>query len=571
MAKGVLKRYFPVILKPIVLTMLLFVMITWVYSMFASFSPEWYIIADPRLTEELRQQETARAGSLGSFIANLLGGNLGISFRTMRPVWPELLWRSVNTFLLIGISIIFSLLIGIGLSLLIKPGRRRPSTYTHSLRGFLFGLIPAIVLPALFLFSYCAYATLGFPIFPHGGMYRIPPPMEPIAYSLDVLWHLFLPTATLILITMIRNVSVIRSSGFASLDKPMLKRILLPCTTIDFTVMISASIIVEYIFSWPGAGQWFISSLWQGDWNVVFGSFLLFLVLAVCLGYISVLLDFFQRWTGLREDLEKKSPILPGTREAPINGGGWWYVKALLRRKKLVIGSAITLVFVFLGGFAPWIMPYDPVGSRMDAYAQLVYGARTAIMFVFPIIAAAVALGFPFGFLAGYFQGWADNFITPIFDAFLHLPVLLMVMIPIVLFSKSYWLVGMVSLPFLVALAALAFRNSLLVRSSNRKLGGKTPGEKVLDIFRNVLANLFFAAISLMLLLWTIDFIGLGDPTYPAWGRMLHYAYTMGAFHHLAWWQIFPPILYVALSAAGLLLLGMGLEDEGIHVSVASE
>ncbi|MFQ6064865.1 MAG: hypothetical protein ACE5L6_05250 [Candidatus Bathyarchaeia archaeon] len=596
--EGVLKRYFPIILKPIILTLIFFVLIVWIYLALSAFSPYWF--TSPGFTSEIRAEEIARASDLGSFLVNLFRGNFGYSFMTRAPVWDELTFRFPTTLLLVGLSTVFSALIGVGVSMLFKPGKRKPSTFAHSLKGFFFGLAPFIALPFMLFFVYYLYLWLGFQAFPSRGLYSIPPPTDPLAYISDVLWHLFLPVATLTLIGVIRILLVVWSSGSAFIERALLKKILLPCTTFDFSFLISAVIIVEWFWTLPGVGRWFLNSMMAADYNVMVASFVVFSALAVGLGYLSVLLDFIQRLVGLNEDLEKKITIESKFNQTQTKEVMKNWVKLLLRKKRLMIGSAIVIVFLVLAIFAPFITPYDPMSREpvaqpfampkwavifpqfrdlppsqfhgvlgtdffgTDIFAKLVYGARTAVVLAFLIALCAVILGSPFGFLAGYFESWADNIIIPIIDALLCLSVLPILLVNVYLHGTSWIAYLPFSLLFLSALVARAFRNVFIVRSSNQKFKGATLTEQVLNVFKDLSANFCLAIIGLVLLLTVVEFLGFGDPRVQTWGRIFYEAFGFGGFQRLAWWWILPPVFCIGLFVLGLFLVGTGFEDESL-------
>jgi len=759
--EDVLKRYFPVILKPIILTLLFFVLTVWIYSALSAVSPYWFL--DPNFIPKVREEEIARASSLGSFLVNVFQGNFGYSFLSKLPVGYELARRFPTTFLLVGFSTIFSVLIGIGLSVLFKPGERKPLTFAHSLRGFFFGLVPFIAIPLILFFCYYLPVNFDMRLFPVAGLTSVPPPTDPLAYVRDMLWHLFLPVATLTLIGVIRILLVIWSSGSTFTKRASLEKILLPCTTFDFTVMVSAVIIVEYFWGLPGWGRFLLSSLNAGDYNAVVGSFVMILAVAVGLGFVSILLDFIQRLTSLHLDLEKKeAAIEPKIKPTQTEGIVKNCLRLFLRKRRLMIGSAIVIAFLVLAAFAPFITPYDPIkdtrlaqgyampewitifpenadlprtlreaiywnftenpnsipvlwGERTvinysggeietahiwllcnfsypheappqtfyidftwsaenvkdltysanlnmvrlngslqplpwwidsnkegsdnvfinsagiltltmldldpvsdnlaeriftgageygllldiafmptsedstctftiedgelrilglvhgllgtdyagrDVFSQMVYGARTAVILAFPAALIAAILGFPLGFLAGYFQSWVDNIITPVVDTLLYLPILPILLVNVFLFGMSWLVLLPIPILFLSALTTKAFRNSFLVRHSNQKFKGKTPKERRLNLLKDLSANFCLTAVSLILLLWTIDFLEFGDPATLTWGRMLNRAFSYGAFTHMAWWWILPPVVCAALFALGLLLVGTGLEDE---------
>lgn len=759
-AGGVVKRFFPVIFKPVLLILLFLVAVAWVYHVHvAVLDMELIIPIDIPL--ELRALERDRLSSFGSFLINVFTGNFGVSSMSRMSVSVELAWRLPITLLLIGVSIVFSLLIGVGfaalLAVMAKRGRRRPSTFAHSLGGFFFGATPLVAFIIAFFFCYYVSVAWGLRIFPVRGMYSTPPPTDPVAYIADVAWHLTLPVAALVWVNVVRTPLIIWSSGSPFTTKRLLKRLLLPITTIDFISTISAVIFVEYIFTLPGIGSWFLRSLMAGDFPVVMGAFVVFVAIAVGLGFVSVLLDFIQRLVGLRNDLDTKSEAQPKLNEGPTSFFKN-YLKPFLRKKSLMIGLPIVIVFLAFALFAPWLTPYDPIAQprlaesmampewvrifpqfqdltttqrnelswdpelglkyvegwgriieihyeaetlqaapvelrskfsytaappnefvtrfrfeaidvsgteyslmmsiltpggdsylfyksftftevqgqdvtmdskdplvlatlgfeanenvanmlfsqkgeytlvlavqfqpfsrsataqikvqdstliifgqvhgilgtdyvAKDVFSQMVYGARTIVIFVFPFAFLAVMLGLPLGFLSGYFQGWTDNVIAPIVETFRYLPILPILLVNVYLLGRSEISILAFSLLFLFAPATMAFRNMFLVRPATQKFTGNTPAKQVVNVLKDLFSNLCLTSISLMLLLLGIDFLGFGNPRVPSWGMMLQRAFAFGGFVSLAWWWIVPPIICFVLLALGLLLVGAGLED----------
>lgn len=59
----------------------------------------------------------------------------------------------------------------------------------------------------------------------------------------------------------------------------------------------------------------------------------------------------------------------------------------------------------------------------------------------------------------------------------------------------------------------------------------------------------------------TLSFLGLGDPTTPTWGRMLHNARSFGAFTANAWWWILPPGLVITLLSLTFVFIGNTLDE----------
>jgi len=348
----VFKRYFPVIIKPVILILLFFLVVTvFCFAIWPFMRP------DPRFTPEMRDEERVRLENPTTFLFNVLRGNFGYSYLTRNPVIFELSFRLGNSLLVVGFSAIFTALITTGFALAFKRGRRRPSTLAHSLHGYVFGFTG---LAGLFVLLVFAFYLRGFP---SAGLHSIPPPTELFASIADLAWHLFLPVLSLVLVGLARGLLVIWSSGSPYTTRSLLKKLLFPCTTIDFTITVSALILIEYVFSLPGLGRFLFVSLQAMDLNGVVGAFVMLLVLAVGLGSLSILFDLIQRLSGIRTDLDAKvEASLKSSGNPTFSGKNW--LKFILKRKGFLIGLVIVLALVVLAAIGPLIAPYDPIYSR---------------------------------------------------------------------------------------------------------------------------------------------------------------------------------------------------------------
>ena len=59
-----------------------------------------------------------------------------------------------------------------------------------------------------------------------------------------------------------------------------------------------------------------------------------------------------------------------------------------------------------------------------------------------------------------------------------------------------------------------------------------------------------------------LSFLGLGDPTIPTWGQMLHEANGANAAARGIWWWIAPPGLMIAITGLAFYLIGSSLDSE---------
>ncbi len=163
----------------------------------------------------------------------------------------------------------------------------------------------------IFYFSY----TLE--IFPSGGMVSIPPPEDPIAYALDVMYHLALPLITFVFVnfggwsyatrSIVLNVltedfvNTARAKGLPE-RKILYGHVLrsasppiVTSTTLAILGSIGGAIITEAVFNWPGLGRLFYVAILNGDMPVVLGltyiSTFLYVFAVLVLDFVYMILD----------------------------------------------------------------------------------------------------------------------------------------------------------------------------------------------------------------------------------------------------------------------------------------
>ncbi len=230
------------------------------------------------------------------------------------PVVSDIILEALpRTILLFTTGTIVTIVIGIllGIKAATKVGSlldRTISTFamfTYSLPMWWVGMI------FIFYFSY----TLG--IFPSGGMVSIPPPEEPMAYALDVLYHLALPLIVFVFVnfggwsyatrSIVLNVltedfvNTARAKGVPE-RKILYGHVLrtasppiVTSTTLAILGSIGGAIITEAVFNWPGIGRLFYQAILNGDMPVVIGltyiSTFLYVFAILALDFAYALLD----------------------------------------------------------------------------------------------------------------------------------------------------------------------------------------------------------------------------------------------------------------------------------------
>jgi peptide/nickel transport system permease protein len=227
------------------------------------------------------------------WLNNLLHGNLGISYTQYRPV-SNVIWDVVpNTFLLMGTSLLISLITALAFGIV---AARRQYGFFDNFTSFIsyFGLAMPVFWFGLMLQIVFA---VQFGWLPSAGMYS-----PDGGGTVDLLRHLALPAFTIAIGSIAGWSRYVRSSIIESLDQDyvrtarakglgerpvlghVLRNALIPFVTvvgIDVPLYLTGAVFVETVFSWPGMGRLFYDALTQRDYPVLMGVLMLSAVLIV--------------------------------------------------------------------------------------------------------------------------------------------------------------------------------------------------------------------------------------------------------------------------------------------------
>ena len=81
------------------------------------------------------------------------------------------------------------------------------------------------------------------------------------------------------------------------------------------------------------------------------------------------------------------------------------------------------------------------------------------------------------------------------------------------------------------------------------------------NVFPLVFANTILVSAVAILSETTLSFLGMGDPTHPSWGMMLHFAFESGAASVGAFWFLLPPGLCVVAVVLAFTFLGYAFDE----------
>ncbi|MET3684176.1 peptide/nickel transport system permease protein [Alkalibacillus flavidus] len=296
------------IVRRLLITMPQLVLLSLLVFVMASFMPGDAFTGqiDPNISPEAIEEQRERLGlndpwyiQYADWVGNLSKGDLGTSTQYHRPV-SDLVWeRVVNTFWLSLLSVIF--IYAIGLPLGIVSGRWNDRLIDQIITGYTYlGFATPI-----FIFALVTLWVFGFHFgwFPTGG--SVASGLDPgsLEYILSKLNHLLLPALSIALIGVVGTVQYLRSEIIDTKQKDFIvtarakgapesrvynrhifRNSVLPIAAFfgyEITMLITGSIFVERIYSYPGMGNLFIQSILLRDFPVVTAVVLLFGLAAI--------------------------------------------------------------------------------------------------------------------------------------------------------------------------------------------------------------------------------------------------------------------------------------------------
>jgi peptide/nickel transport system permease protein len=222
-----------------------------------------------------------------------------------------------------------------------------------------------------------------------------------------------------------------------------------------------------------------------------------------------------------------------------------------------------------IGGRVYGLMGTDEL--RRDLTIGILWGTPIALFIGLTVSIASITIGLVYGVFAGYKGKRTDEGMMRINDLFYSLPTLPLLVILSVIIGRSIFLItgflvifGWVGTAKITRSLALQLKNLQYVEAA--KLMGMSD---IKIIFKHVIPQLLpltFASIAIavpsaILGEAALSFLGLGDPSIPTWGQILHEANSGQAAARGLWWWILPPGLMIALTGLAFALMGNAVES----------
>ncbi len=228
------------------------------------------------------------------WVTKAVQGDFGQSFRFKMPVSDLIGQRLMNTVWLSLATLLLTYMIAIPLGII--SGRYNDTWKDRLITGYTYFGFAA----PLFIFGLLMLWIFGFTLkwFPTGGSVEPGLAAGSFAYLASKFYHLMLPAMSMALIATVTTVQYLRSeiidtkqrefiltarakgaSESRVYNRHILRNSLLPIAALsgyEITGLIGGSIFIESIFSYPGMGQLFISSIMIRDFSVVTALVLLY-------------------------------------------------------------------------------------------------------------------------------------------------------------------------------------------------------------------------------------------------------------------------------------------------------
>lgn len=270
----------------------------------------------------------------------------------------------------------------------------------------------------------------------------------------------------------------------------------------------------------------------------------------------------------------------------------WRSLLLIARRNPLgVVGLILALGFIFLGAFGPYLTPYSPTDSNLEAQlagpslahpfgtdslgrdmlSRVIGGARISLLIGGAAVLIGVTGGAFLGVVSGYFGGIVDSFIQRTGEMGAAFPGLVLYLMLIAVLGQSpRTIIVAISIGALIGGSRVLRAMTIVLKTSPFVEASRSMGATEFRIlFRHIIPNVIPIIIVVASGAWgaavlaeaALSFLGIGvEPGTPSWGIDLS-----GENQRFAasgkWWLVAFPGAALSLVVLGFNLLGDTLRD----------
>ncbi len=238
------------------------------------------------------------------WLKQLLHGNMGYSIKSYQAVSEMIASHLGPTLLLMGVSLLVSLLMAVPAGIYSAIKQYSAGDYTVVTLSFLGSSVPGFFLSLLLIYLFTV--KLGW--LPSSGMTTL----GTAGGAGDVAKHMVMPVLVLATSMAGTNIRYIRSAmleilqqdylrtakakgigRFLVINKHALRNALIPIITVigmEIPVLFGGQVIIEQVFSWPGLGLMTMSAITNRDYPVIMGVCLLSAIVVLAANLITDIL-----------------------------------------------------------------------------------------------------------------------------------------------------------------------------------------------------------------------------------------------------------------------------------------
>jgi peptide/nickel transport system permease protein len=223
---------------------------------------------------------------------------------------------------------------------------------------------------------------------------------------------------------------------------------------------------------------------------------------------------------------------------------------------------------LILGGKVFGLIGTDDL--RRDLAIGILWGTPLALFVGISVAIGSVIIGLVYGVYAGYKGKKTDEGLMRFNDVIYAMPSLpLLIILAVTLGNNIFLIVGFLMIFGWVGTAKISRSMAIQIKNLQYVEASKIMGQKDIKIiFKHIIPQLLpftFAsiAISVPSAITTeaaLSFLGLGDPTFPTWGQILHDANSFGAAARGLWWWILPPGIMIAITGLAFVFIGNAMD-----------
>ncbi len=219
--------------------------------------------------------------------------------------------------------------------------------------------------------------------------------------------------------------------------------------------------------------------------------------------------------------------------------------------------------------FDSWAHPLGTDGFGRDVLDRLIFGARTSLLASVEGLGISLALGVPFGLLAGYFGGWVNLVFSRVSDSLMSVPPLVLALVIVAVLGNSLGNamlgIGIVIAPRFYRIARAStqdVRHETYIEAS-RAIGCRPTRIILRHVFPNMVSPIIVQSSLVLgfviIAEASLAYLGVGVQLPKAsWGSMILTA-AQGIYTQR--WAILPPGFIVMLTVLAFSVCGDTLRD----------